>query len=198
MKQISAWKSIGPRKHIDEERFEARAVVGDDKVERRLVVSGKGEMWFAAVYEPRVHNAMWMADERFKTSDEAKAACEKWVEEQKKPPMLEGQDPKSEIDPRSLQKMRDSGGRWAAYRNQDLSSLEIGHLKFMKFGLGCTFEEPPKPKLPDTAREINWRYCFAGIVDTTTGLIAKEEEGCFNGNHPTVDGRCTIDGGLRK
>jgi hypothetical protein len=67
--------------------------------------------------------------------------------------------------------MRERGGTWAAYQDHDLGSLGIGHMKFLRYGEGCTFSEPPKPRLPDTRTEINWRYQFAGLVNVETGKI---------------------------
>ena len=53
--------------------------------------------------------------------------------------------------------MCDRGGFWFAYENQDLCSVGIGHLKFLRCGPDCTFRIPPAT-LPDSATEINWRY----------------------------------------
>ena len=63
----------------------------------------------------------------------------------------------AEIDPEALATMRERGGDWYAYRNADLGHPEIGRLKFLKCGPGCTLVEPPQ-KLPDMGGEINWRY----------------------------------------
>lgn len=74
-------------------------------------------------------------------------------------------------DPSALATMRERGGTWAAYQNHDLGSRDTGHLKFIQFGPENTFKEPPKPRLPDTATEINWRYYFVGIVNLKAGKI---------------------------
>jgi hypothetical protein len=74
------------------------------------------------------------------------------------------------VGPEALQQMRDRGGRWAAYENHDLGHRDLGHLKFLKVGKGCTFETAPE-RLPDTPQEINWRYVLTGYVDLKTGEI---------------------------
>lgn len=61
--------------------------------------------------------------------------------------------------------------KWHAYQNHDLGSREIGHLKFLAVGPGCTFKEAPKGRLPDTKTDINWRYWHVGVVDLATGEI---------------------------
>ncbi len=74
-------------------------------------------------------------------------------------------------DLKTLNRLRKVGGTWAAYENQDFSHPSLGEMKFLRFGEGCTFEEPPKPRLPDTANEIHWRHQFVGVVDLETGII---------------------------
>lgn len=69
-----------------------------------------------------------------------------------------------------LLRMRSTGGTWAAYENQDLGHHDIGHMKFLKVGETCTFKTPPN-FLPDTKEDINWRYCYIGMVDLETGEI---------------------------
>lgn len=64
--------------------------------------------------------------------------------------------------------------KWHAYQNHDLGSREIGHLKFLAVGPGCTFKEAPKGRLPDTKTDINWRYWHVGVVDLETGEIREE------------------------
>lgn len=70
----------------------------------------------------------------------------------------------------ALVRMRSTGGTWAAYENQDLGHHDIGHMKFLKVGETCTFKTPPNP-LPDTDRDINWRYCYIGMVNLEMGEI---------------------------
>ena len=76
---------------------------------------------------------------------------------------------KHEIEPSSLAQMQKLGGNWAAYCNMDL-----GHLKFIKWGEGCTLAEAPKPRLPDFPGVINWRYQYVGEVDLATGAVEEE------------------------
>ncbi len=86
---------------------------------------------------------------------------------------LEGQDPKSPIHPNTLGTLRERGGTWAAYRNEAMDHSQFSQHKYLKFGEGCGYPTPPLPRLPDTDREINWPYRYAGTVDVTTGLITK-------------------------
>jgi hypothetical protein len=72
----------------------------------------------------------------------------------------------------ALATMLSRGGRWAAYRNVEIGHRDLGHLKFLRVGEGCTFQDPPQ-RLPDTPREINWRYLFVGFVNLATGEIEK-------------------------
>jgi len=74
------------------------------------------------------------------------------------------------IGPEALQQMRERGGQWAAYENHDLGHPELGHLQFLKFGPGCTFEKAPE-RMPDTQTQINWRYILVGTVNLETGQI---------------------------
>jgi hypothetical protein len=75
-------------------------------------------------------------------------------------------------DEQSLEFMRISGGTWATYQNVALDHSQLGHLKFLKYGKGCTFESPPKPRLPDGPDgAINWAYQFRGLVNLETGEI---------------------------
>ncbi len=75
-----------------------------------------------------------------------------------------------EVGAVALQQMRERGGTWAAYRCVALDHSQLGHLKFLKVGPGCTFEEAPK-RLPDTATEINWSYQLVGKVDLESGRV---------------------------
>lgn len=78
---------------------------------------------------------------------------------------------KHEIDPEALEQMKERGGNWAAYCNMDMGHPNLGHLKFIKWGEGCTLSEAPKPRLPDFPNAINWRYQYVGEVDLETGEV---------------------------
>ncbi|HWX22419.1 MAG TPA: hypothetical protein VN578_21165 [Candidatus Binatia bacterium] len=78
-------------------------------------------------------------------------------------------------DPEVLTKMRSSranfpGTRWAAYENHELGHWALGHLKFLAVGPQNTFKDAPA-RMPDTERELNWRYVHIGFVDLATGSI---------------------------
>lgn len=87
-------------------------------------------------------------------------------------PLLDGQDPKSEIGPPALRDMRAYGGDWYAYQNADMSSGNIGHLQFLQCGEVRVHATPPIC-MPDTTFGPGWRYRLAGKVDLATGLIVK-------------------------
>lgn len=70
---------------------------------------------------------------------------------------------------------KDDTARWAAYQNHDLGSRELGHLKFLAVGPRCTVKSAPAGRLPDTPREINWRYWFVGYVNLKTGEVEPPE-----------------------
>lgn len=70
----------------------------------------------------------------------------------------------------ALQAMRTRGGTWAAYQNHALDSADLGHLRFLKIGAGCTFEAPPQ-RYPDRPDTIGWRYLYVGMVNFATGQI---------------------------
>lgn len=79
--------------------------------------------------------------------------------------------PEDVIDPEALDAMRERGGEWFAYRNEDIGHPDQGRLTFLKAGLGCTFEEPPEqaPDSPDIG--FGWRYRLCGKVNTADGSI---------------------------
>ncbi len=79
------------------------------------------------------------------------------------------------IHPESLEQMRQQGGTWAVYQNHDLSSKDICHLKFLKFGPECTFCSPPE-HFPANTISHGWIYVFVGTVDLNTGDIKEERE----------------------
>ena len=76
------------------------------------------------------------------------------------------------IDPEVLSQLQARGGTWAAYQNIDLASASQGHVLFLKYGPGCTFESPPE-KCPDTPNGLGWRYAKVGFVDLTTGQVVE-------------------------
>jgi hypothetical protein len=76
----------------------------------------------------------------------------------------------AEIDSEALEVMRERGGDWFAYQNHALDSRAVGHLRFLQCGPGRTFEQAPA-RMPDTEREINWRYLLVGKVDLSSGEI---------------------------
>lgn len=69
-----------------------------------------------------------------------------------------------------LRELRSRGGRWAAYQNQDLSSLGRGALQYLRVGEGCTFSEPPD-QAPDGPAGLGWRHRYIGMVDLQDGAI---------------------------
>lgn len=78
-------------------------------------------------------------------------------------------------EPEALERMRERGGEWYAYQNHDMGHPQLGHLKFLKCGHGCTFATAPTrmPDTPDGA--INWRYILAGKVNLASGEIEQAE-----------------------
>jgi hypothetical protein len=77
--------------------------------------------------------------------------------------------------PEALKQMRESlynfpDTRWAAYQNVELGHPQLGHLKFLAVGPHNTLKEASE-RLPDTPREINWRYYLVGFISLETGDI---------------------------
>jgi|GEM_PF-3027682 len=75
----------------------------------------------------------------------------------------------------ALQQMRESaeGGEWYAYQNADMGSVELGHLRFLKVGPGCTLKTAPK-RYPDISGPngcIGWRYGLVGKVNLESGEV---------------------------
>ncbi len=70
----------------------------------------------------------------------------------------------------ALEEMRKHGGTWAAYQNVCMDSSGFGHLQFLRVGEDCTYEVAPE-QLPDTPKQINWRYQMIGFVDLDSGEI---------------------------
>jgi hypothetical protein len=69
--------------------------------------------------------------------------------------------------------------KWAAFQNHDLGHPDLGHLRFLAIGPGCTFKTPPA-RMPDTKEVIGWRYILVGKVNLKTGAI-EEEKTCSCG-----------------
>lgn len=78
------------------------------------------------------------------------------------------------IGEEAIAQMRDRGGKWAAYQNVDLSSSDIGSLRFLQYGKGKTYQEPPN-RYPDTQYGFGWQYYQIGTVNLETGLIEGKE-----------------------
>lgn len=75
------------------------------------------------------------------------------------------------IHPEALATIRERGGQWAVYQNMDLNSFpRAGHLKMLKYGIGCTFETPPPHYPAPTITEGN-NYLLVGRLDTISGVI---------------------------
>lgn len=78
----------------------------------------------------------------------------------------------TKIDMEALVTMGERGGKWAVYQNMALDSADLGGLRFLQVGEGCTFKKAPE-RYPDT-HGIGWRYLHCGFVDLNTGLIVDE------------------------
>ncbi len=90
--------------------------------------------------------------------------------------MMSGQSPDSPVNPEALDTMRARGQRWAAYRNEDMSSTNHGHMQFLQIGPENTFKDPGNPpeQYPfDTRSGLGWRYRFIGMVNVADGMIVE-------------------------
>jgi len=77
------------------------------------------------------------------------------------------------IDPEALQQMRERnrpGTQWAAFQNHAMDSADLGGLRFLQVGEGCTFVTPPE-RYPDTQFGTGWRHLHCGFVNLETGTI---------------------------
>ena len=73
----------------------------------------------------------------------------------------------------ALAQMRERGGTWAVYQNHAMDSSDLGGLRFLKVGPGCTYEKAPG-KYPDTREYgIGWRHVFVGMLDLETGAVVE-------------------------
>lgn len=67
------------------------------------------------------------------------------------------------------------GDKVLIYENHDLGHRELGAKKFASYGSPAAlieasqFPEPPS-RLPDTTRDINWRYMLIAIYEGTQTL----------------------------
>ena len=77
-------------------------------------------------------------------------------------------------DEETLEVMRERGGEWFAYQNVDLGHPELGHLRFLKCGAGCTFKEAPERHPDSPEAGICWRYLLVGSINLETGDIEPE------------------------
>lgn len=77
-------------------------------------------------------------------------------------------------DVEALEQMQKIGGEWFAYQNADFKHPQFGHLKFLKCGKGCTYEQPPM-RLPDTSQDLNWRYYLRGTLNLETGEVVENK-----------------------
>jgi len=78
-----------------------------------------------------------------------------------------------EIGEASLQQMRERKGTWAAYQCHALDSTNIGTMRFLKVGQGCTYETAPAT-LPDSHLGTGWSFTLVGFVDLDSGKIIEE------------------------
>ena len=79
------------------------------------------------------------------------------------------------IDNSALIAMADQGGDWFTYQNVALDSADLGGLRFLNCGDGCTIQKPPL-RYPDTHLGVGWRYQLAGKVDIARGLTIDLKE----------------------
>jgi hypothetical protein len=79
------------------------------------------------------------------------------------------------INPETLTTMRERNRRgtdWAAIQNHALDSADIGGLRFLQIGEGCTFATPPE-RYPNTQFGTGWRHLLVGFVNLETGKIVE-------------------------
>lgn len=80
-----------------------------------------------------------------------------------------------EVDSFVLDTIRNRGGKWAVYENQEIAHPQAGHLQFLAYGLGKSCLFAPE-RMPDTATQINWRYRRIGYLDLDTGEVVVTEK----------------------
>ena len=74
------------------------------------------------------------------------------------------------VDPNVLLILKERGGKWAAYQNAAMDSVDCGRLTFLKVGPGCTHEAPP-PQLHDGPHGAGWKYQHVGFVNLEAGRV---------------------------
>ena len=79
-----------------------------------------------------------------------------------------------EVEEESLKSMRKLGGKWAAYRNEAMDSVDLGRLIFLQVGPNNTFKRPPE-KAPDGSYGPGWKYLFKGWVSLELGVLLVPE-----------------------
>jgi len=69
-----------------------------------------------------------------------------------------------------LEKWIDKGDKVAVYKNEDLSSPEVGHKVFLRVGKGATLKKAPK-RMPDNPIIPRaWRYRLQTVVGSKKRL----------------------------
>lgn len=81
---------------------------------------------------------------------------------------------KRKVHSETLQQLRKAGGRWAAYENQALDSVDAGRIQFLKYGPGCTHAFAPT-HAPDSDLGLGWKYRHVGYVELVSGNILEKE-----------------------
>jgi hypothetical protein len=71
-----------------------------------------------------------------------------------------------ELDPGTVKTLRERGGTWGVYQNQNFNSSRVGHIQLLRYGEGCTYQEPPE-RLPDTDSSINHAYVLVHKVNSS-------------------------------
>lgn len=80
------------------------------------------------------------------------------------------------VHPGALRQMRSHGGLWAAYENRALDSANAGHVQFLKYGPGATYQDAPDQYPADNEHGAGWRYRLIGYVELSTGMIREKKD----------------------
>jgi len=75
------------------------------------------------------------------------------------------QDAIQNISPESIKELQERGGEWAVFQNRASYCRNFGHIRFLKYGIGCTFDDAPE-RFPNDSR-----YLLVGFVDLTDGVV---------------------------